>query len=230
MSRRFVAYYRVRDGYDLRDQVQCVKEHVRNEGGEIIRSYRDEEKGRRPERRELHNALAYAKKRGASLIIATLKGLSRDVHFLRALRDSAIDFMACDLSHANTSTIHVLAALAEYDAKDASDRGKRAFAASKARRVRQGPTPTRGGNLDDEARGRGARKAGRIAKARADEAYRELAPLVKRLRREGLTLQRIADHLNAQGYQTRQGRNWNAMQVSRVLKRRIGGRDASNKA
>ena len=52
-----------------------------------------------------------------------------------------------------------------------------------------------------------------------DEAYRDLAPLMKELRDAGKPLRAIADELNAQGYETRRGKPWNPMQVRRVLQR-----------
>jgi DNA invertase Pin-like site-specific DNA recombinase len=219
VSRRFVAYYRIDDASDLQCQVECVKDHVRDEGGELARSYRDDEGRKRSERPELKKALAYVKQHGATLIIATLKGLSRDWRFLRLLRDSGIDFLACDLPFANASTINVLTALAEYEANHASERSKKAAAAYKARGGQLGAARPGARSLNPEARERGARNAGKIARASADLAYRELIPTIRSLRDSGLTLKEIADNLSANGHRTRRGRPWNAMQVSRVLRR-----------
>jgi DNA invertase Pin-like site-specific DNA recombinase len=150
-----VAYYRADGGYDLEEQVRCVEDHVRDAGGKVIKTYRDDETSKRPERPELSRALAHAKRSEATLIIATLKGLSRDVEFLRSLRDSGVDFVACDMRQANSSTIHVLAALAEYDARMVSATRKRALAASKAKGGKLGATRPAGRNLDAEARRKG---------------------------------------------------------------------------
>ena len=54
-----------------------------------------------------------------------------------------------------------------------------------------------------------------------DDAYRDLAPVMRQLREAGKTLQAIADELNLQGYETRRGMPWNPMQVRRVLQRHI---------
>jgi DNA invertase Pin-like site-specific DNA recombinase len=204
---------------DLREQVECVRKHVHESDGELIRSYRDDDVIRWPERLELVKAISYTKSQGATLIIATLKGLSRDWRFLRSLRDSRIDFLACDLPHANGSTIDVLTALAEYEARIASERSKKAAAAYKARGGQLGAARPGARNLDAQARERGARTAGRIARTNADLAYRDLSPTIKSLRESGLTLKEIADILSAEGHRTRRGMPWNAMQVSRVLRR-----------
>jgi DNA invertase Pin-like site-specific DNA recombinase len=200
-GRKFIVYYRI-DDVPLSDQVRCVEEQTRRQGGQVVRGYRDQEPDARADRPGLKKAIAAAKRHGASLIVATLDKLGRDVRFLRTLERSGLDFVACDLPEANSGTIHVLRALAEYEQR-------RAEAAAS----------TRGRNLDPAARAKGARRAGEVLKSQADAAYRALSPLVAELRAAGFTLQEIASRLNAEGYRTRRGREWNPMQVSRVLKR-----------
>jgi DNA invertase Pin-like site-specific DNA recombinase len=221
--RPFVAYYRVGGGHDFDEQVRCVEDHARKVGGEVIKSYRDDETSKRPERPELRKALAYAKRKNAALVVATLQGLSRDVLFLKTLLDAGVDFVACDIPDANGDSVHILTALAEYDARVASQRSKRALAAYRAKGGKLGAARPEGRNLNAEARAKGARNGAKAVKAKADEAYRGLAPMMSRLRESGLTLQEIADRLNEAGHQTRRGHRWNAMQVSRVLKRFKGG-------
>jgi DNA invertase Pin-like site-specific DNA recombinase len=209
-GRKFIAYYRM-DDVPLSDQVLCVQEHTRRQGGQVVRGYRDQEPEARSDRPGLKKAIAAAKRHGASLIVATLDKLGRDVRFLRTLERSGLDFVACDLPEANSRTIHVLRALAEYE-----------------QRRTEAAAHTRGRNLDPAARARGARRAGEVLRSQADAAYRELAPLVAELRAAGFTLREIASRLNAAGYRTRRGQEWNPMQVSRVLKRsgRASGSDA----
>ena len=169
-----------------------------------MKSYRDREPIKGPDRPGLKKALAYARRVGA-LIVATLEGLSRDVVFLRLLRDSGVEFFACDIPHANASTIQVLTALAEYNARVASRRTKEGLAAYKAR-GELGASKPEGRNLTPEARAKGSRVAAQVRTARAKEAYRELAPMIAELREAGFTLQQIADRLNEDGLTTRRGR------------------------
>ena len=74
-------------------------------------------------------------------------------------------------------------------------------------------------NLNHEARLKGASSAARAHRARADEAYLEVAPRIAEMRGSGHALQRIADALNAEGRTTRRGAAWSKVQVGRVLAR-----------
>src|SRR5690349_8745948 len=103
-ERIYVSYYRI-DGIGLDEQVRCVESHAREAGGRILRSYRDEEPSVLPERPGLKRALAFARRHGATLLIATLHNLSRDIRFLRSLERSKVDFLACDLPQANAETL-----------------------------------------------------------------------------------------------------------------------------
>lgn len=99
----------------------------------LLASYREVESGTRSDRPMLTKAIAHANRSGATLIIAKLDRLARNVHFLSGLMESGVDFIACDNPHANRRTIHILAAVAEDEAQRISERTKTAMAAYKAR-------------------------------------------------------------------------------------------------
>jgi len=137
--------------------------------------------------------------------------------------EANIDFLACDNPHANKFTIHILAAVAEHEAEQISQRTKVALAAAKKRGVKLGSA--RPGHWDgkEDRRQAGLKKA-RTAAAKVhretfDDEYADLFPIVKGLHSDGKSLQVIASELNGMGHTTRRGKPWNRMQVSRVLKR-----------
>ena len=244
---KVVAYYRVSttkqgaSGLGLDAQRAAVAMWVAANGAEVLAGYTEVESGRRADRPELRRALAHAKRSKATLVIAKLDRLSRNVHFLSGLMESGVEFIACDNPHANKLTIHILAAVAEDEAKRISERTKAALAAFKAnryvsKRIRDmypGGVPPEvmaaragklgsalpdGRRLSPEDAAKGPRAAAVRRTARARDAYTDLASLVAAWRAEGLSLRSIAARLDATGHTTRGGKAWNPVQVSRVLK------------
>jgi DNA invertase Pin-like site-specific DNA recombinase len=222
-----IAYYRVstkqqgESGLGLEGQEAAVQSYARLAGATIKASYVEVESGKLADRPELAKALAHARRSKATLVVAKLDRLSRNVEFLARVMNSAVEFVACDNPAANRLTLHILSAVAENEAKAISDRTKAALAAAKARGTLLGSA--RPGHWDgrEDARLAGLEKARGVAvkvrQANAAEAYVDLVPVVSALRAEGLSLRGIAAKLNEQGHTTRRGRPWNPVQVSVVL-------------
>ena len=133
--------------------------------------------------------------------------------------DSGCEFAACDQPHASRFTLHILAAVAEHEAKMISDRTRAALQAYRRRGGLLGGADPRCRNLTPAARTRGLKIAWRANAERADAAYSDLLPAMREWRQGGLSQQAIADRLNEQGHTTRNGKAWNQGQVSRVLDR-----------
>ena len=210
-------------GLGLEAQRQAVEGFARQHGGDIIAEYREVETGKWKERPELAKALAHCRRSKATLVVAKLDRLARNVAFTSTLMESNVDFVCCDNPHANKLTIHILAAVAEHEAEAISQRTKAALAAAKARGVKLGSA--RPGHWDGRedrrlAGVKAAAKAAGEAHARAaEEAYVDLCPLIGELRAKGFTLQTIADKLNGMGHTTRHGKSWSHTQVARLLQR-----------
>jgi DNA invertase Pin-like site-specific DNA recombinase len=223
--KKLVAYYRVStkgqgdSGLGLEGQTAAVEAYARGQGAEITRTYQEVETGKWADRPELIKALAHAKRTRATLVIAKLDRLARNVAFTANLLESGVDFVACDNPHANRLTIHILAAVAENEAKMISERTRAALAAYKARGGVLGAARPDGRRLTPEDAVRGREKAREVRQANARAAVADLAPLMAELRAEGLSLRAIADQLNAEGHTTRRGAAWNPVQVNRVLGR-----------
>jgi DNA invertase Pin-like site-specific DNA recombinase len=224
---KLVAYYRVStkgqgdSGLGLEGQTAAVGAFAKGQGAEIIRAYTEVETGKRADRPELIKALAHARRSKATLVIAKLDRLSRNVAFMANLMESGVDFTACDNPHANRLTIHILAAVAENEAKMISERTKAALTAYKARGGVLGAARPDGRRLtpDDGVKGRERSQA--IRQKNARDAVADLAPMMAQLRAEGLSLRAIADRLNAEGHKTRRGGDWNPIQVARVIDRAV---------
>lgn len=211
-----VAYYRVsttkqgQSGLGLEAQRHTVTSFTRSRGLEVIQEVVEIETGTaKRDRPQLRAALAEARKRGAVLVIAKLDRLARNVAFISSLMEARTPFVACDMPDATELTVHIMAALAEHEARLIGIRTKEALAAAKARGVKLGsPRPM------TEA----CREAGRATVARkAQTAYSALGGYIKLMHQTGMSYRAIADRLNAEGHHSRQGKPWNHAQVGRVL-------------
>jgi DNA invertase Pin-like site-specific DNA recombinase len=222
---KVVTYRRVstarqgQSGLGLEGQEAAIAQHVRATGGTILASYLEVESGKRSDRPELARALAHAKRAGATLVIAKLDRLSRNVAFLSALMESRVAFVACDNPHATALTLHILAAVAEDEVKRISERTKVALRAAKGRGVRLGGHRDNAHAFTEADRVRAGVVAGRTHAESAEQAYSDLAPRMLAMRTEGLTYREIADRLNGEGHETRRHRPWSKVQVMRVVKR-----------
>src|ERR1019366_1708826 len=217
-----IAYYRVstkqqgESGLGLEGQETAVQGYARQTGATIKASYVEVESGKVADRPQLAKALAHARRNKATLVVAKLDRLSRNVEFLARVMNSAVEFVACDNPAANRLTLHILAAVAENEAKAISDRTKAALAAAKARGTLLGSA--RPGHWDgrEDARQAGLAKARgmavKVRQAKAAEAYTDLLPSVSAMKAEGLSLRAIAERLNNEGHTPRRGRPWNPVQ------------------
>jgi DNA invertase Pin-like site-specific DNA recombinase len=221
--KNIIAYYRVstgkqgKSGLGLEAQEEAVKNYQKDCAGRILATYKEVESGKRADRPELLKALAHAKRSGAVLVVAKLDRLARNVAFLSAIMDSGVDFAACDQPHASRFTLHILAAVAEHEAKMISERTKAALAAYKRRGGLLGGSRPECRNLTDAARECGIKHSNETNHAKAVESYSDLLPTMLEWREAGQTLQEIAAILNEQGHTTRRGKPWNHVQVMRVL-------------
>jgi DNA invertase Pin-like site-specific DNA recombinase len=128
----YVAYYRVstqrqgRSGLGLEAQQDAVRNHLNGGDWRIVGEFTEVESGKRKDRPKLAAALAACRVHGAKLVIAKLDRLARNVAFVSALMEAGVEFEAVDFPQANRLTIHILAAVAEHEAKVISERTKAA--------------------------------------------------------------------------------------------------------
>ena len=225
MAALVIGYLRVstkgqgESGLGIEAQRAAVEGYAKQNGATLATCYLEVESGKLADRPELAKALSHARRSKATLVVAKLDRLARNVAFLSALMDSTVPFVACDNPHANRLTLHILAAVAEAEALAISQRTKAALTAYKARGGKLGADLPQCRNLTDEARQKGAHNAGLAVAKAAAEAYADLLPKMVELKADGLSLQAIADKLNREGHTTRRGKPWNPVQVGRVLER-----------
>jgi DNA invertase Pin-like site-specific DNA recombinase len=221
-QRTFVSYLRVsterqgRSGLGLEAQRDAVATYLNGGSWKLIAEFLEVESGKRNDRPKLECALRTCRVHNATLVIAKLDRLARNVAFVSNLMESNVDFVAVDFPEANRLTIHILAAVAEHEAKAISERTKAALAAAKKRGVSLGGFR---GTITITAEAR--LLATQAIKARADARANDLIPFVRELQAQGFeSLSALARELSARGVPTPRGKAvWNAAQVANLLKR-----------
>src|SRR5882672_3202147 len=206
---KFIGYLRVStekqglSGLGIEAQRKAIEDYLNGGRWELLAEYVEIESGKRSDRPELAKALAQSKATGATLVIAKLDRLSRNVAFISNLMESGVEFVAADMPMANRLTVHILAAVAEHEREMISQRTKAALAAAKVRGVELG----RYGKTVLAPRNRSA----------AVKRARDLLPILAELEACGITTTRaIAQALNDRGVLTPAGKHWHQTSVVRA--------------
>src|ERR1700677_4783174 len=136
-AKRYVAYYRVStkqqgvSGLGLEAQRMAVSAYLKSVAGELFAEFTEVEGGRKNDRAQLKEALRICRVYSAVLVIAKMDRLARNVALTSGLIESGVEYIAADFPQANRLTIHILAAIAEYEAKLISERIKAMIVVSK---------------------------------------------------------------------------------------------------
>jgi DNA invertase Pin-like site-specific DNA recombinase len=203
-----VAYYRVstsKQGLGLDAQRTAVIAFAQAEGLEIVAEYTEIETGKGADalarRPQLAAALKHAKRHKASVCVAKLDRLSRDVHFISGLMTQKVPFIVCALGrNVDPFMLHIYAALAEQERLMISQRTAAGLQAAKERGIVLGNAAQAQANAN-------------AATARAEALRPILLPMI------GLPSREIAERLNAQGHLAPSGKAWSHKTALRVMAR-----------
>jgi DNA invertase Pin-like site-specific DNA recombinase len=218
----YIAYLRVSmkkqelSGLSLEWQESAVKKYIEQTGGVLQSQYQETETGTRKRKRiEIYKALSECERTGATLIVAKLDRLSRDVQFIASLLNSKVKFICLDIPEANETTIYIMSAIAQQEAKRIRERIVNALSAKR----------NRGETLGNLANFKGKERVGidnsvvirmELAKVRNEKAVE----LIRDFRNDaGYTFDRIADKLNKQELKTQRGNPFTPKMVELLYKR-----------
>lgn len=211
----FIAYYRVstkqqgHSGLGLEAQRTQVQAFIGPQGT-LVHEFIEVESGKLNSRPQLTQALEYAKRHRARLVIAKLDRLSRNASFIFALKDSGVDFVCADMPDANTLTIGIFATLAQHERELIGERTRKALAAKK----QQGFVLGSPQNLTPQAQYKGVQAI--KAKAAANENNQRALLTIRGYLQQEKTLQQIADELNASGFRTAKGHMFQRVHIFRL--------------
>jgi DNA invertase Pin-like site-specific DNA recombinase len=208
---KFVSYYRVstdrqgRSGLGLEAQQATVRNYLGAGLWELVGEFTEVESGRKSARPELAKAMTLCHKHKATLLIARLDRLARNVHFISGLMETKVRFLACDMPEATPFMLHIYAAAAQEEARAISARTRGALQAAKARGVRLGRN--------------GAERLAPANKEAAVERAAKLQPILADLIASGASMRQIATELTQRRIATPRGGKWHPTMVARMLNR-----------
>lgn len=213
---QFVTYYRVStqrqgaSGLGLEAQraaVECfLSERARTAIGEFCEVETGKGANALEKRPQLRLAFEMCRRTGATLLIAKLDRLARNVHFVSGLIETGVDFIAADMPNANKVMIQMHAVMSEWERDQISERTTVALAAAKARGVVLGATGP--ANLQRHTQRR---------KDAASAFRARLKPLLDGFASQGLSRRAMVTQLNVLGIKTPMGGSWSLCQVQRAI-------------
>lgn len=190
-------------GLGLEAQRSSIEQHASQIGETIEQVFVETESGSKKNRPKLAAALIACKRQKATLIIAKLDRLARNVAFVSSLMEAGVEFIAVDAPYANKLMLHILSAFVEHEREMISERTKAALAAAKARGVKLGQN-------------------GVVLAAQNKVAADKHAQLVHKHILDAIsagctTYQAIANHLTSEGVKTADGGKWHPATVRLIM-------------
>jgi DNA invertase Pin-like site-specific DNA recombinase len=111
-------------GYSLEAQKEQIENYCKRYGYELIGFEAEAESGTKADRPLLEEALNICQLADATLIVAKIDRLTRDLHFLTGLQNKGIKFLALDMPEANESMLQIMITFAQMENKLRSKRVK----------------------------------------------------------------------------------------------------------
>lgn len=216
----YVAYYRVStkgqgdSGLGL-DAQRPVIEHFAHDG-KIIAEFTDIQSGKSAKNRvELQKAIELCKSSGAVLIVAKADRLSRDVRDALEILDSLGEgqLACCDCPNSDRFTITIIFAVAERERELIRIRTKAALDQAKKRGTVLGRPAGYQHSQDTKA------AISKTAMGRGYQWPQMVITLVRQERDSGLSLQKIAEKMNALEVKAPRGGKLNASHIVKILKK-----------
>lgn len=215
--KKYIAYYRVstsKQCLGLDAQRTSVHNYLSVNGGELINEVSEKESGKHDNRVVLAEAIRQCKRDNATLIIAKLDRLSRNVSFVFSLKDANIDFLACDLPLFNTLTLAIFIGLAQQEREMISQRTKLALNELKKKGVKLGRPNAQFSDADRA-------KSAQTSKDNANKNENNIRAkmIISEMIKSTNNKAEIARKLNENGFRTSRGGEFNNVQVIRIIER-----------
>lgn len=231
---KLIPYYRVSTKKQVTSfevQKAVIAKFQAEIGTPILAEYQEVESGRNPDRPEFRKALEHAKYSGATIVVAKMDRLARDVHFTTGLINAKVKFIICDMREADENMMLYASIMAQYEVNQIRERTRLALQFKKRNGVLLGShrpnhwdgLTTDGRFVKSERRVVGARNGNRKSAerrvAKANEFARYFYPRIVALQQRGLNFNDIAATFNTQGFVTPRETQFTKSTISRIVAR-----------
>ena len=225
---KFVSYTRVstdeqgRSGLGIEAQEAAIRSAVAaTDGGKIVKAFSEIASGDDDTRSGLRQALDFAKRSGAIVIVSRLDRLSRAVAMVSGLIRDGYRIRFADSPNASDLEIHLRAAIAQEERRLIAQRTIDALHALRHRGIALGSAREGHWEGREHLRAAGGAK-GRYIAARnrrnmSAPIYAEVRDIVAANDLGGMSLRGIAAEINARGLETPNGSTWTAASIRRAL-------------
>lgn len=216
---KYIAYTRVstsNQDYGLDAQQKTIDSWIEARNAELLLPiYKEMMSGKNDDRPVLMEAIKQCKKYNATLLIAKLDRLSRNVSFLFALKDSGVAIACCDLPGLNTLTLGIFATMAQHERELISKRTKEGLAAARAKGKTIGRPKGYQPNYNIEERNK---KISDTKSLKNLDVNKRLYKIATFLREQGASTYKIAKQMNEMGLTSPTGKKIQATTIQRLLK------------
>jgi DNA invertase Pin-like site-specific DNA recombinase len=210
---KFIGYIRVstdKQNHGLYAQLNNINNFIKNKG-ELLAYYQDKASGKLDIRLGLNDALEHCKKEGATLLIAKLDRLSKNVVFLFQIKNSGVDIACCDLPELNTLTLGIFATMAQHERELISKRTKEGMEAAKKKGKKIG---RKKGYIRHQSI---TEKINAAKKIKSLTINQKAAKAALHFKNKGLSNYAIANELNQLGFVASRGGQLESTQIRRIL-------------
>ena len=217
---QFVAYLRVStqrqgsSGLGLHAQQDIIRKYLN--GNTPIAEFIEVESGRKSDRPKLHEALELCKKKKATLVVAKMDRLSRNVAFTSQLLDSDIEIIFCDFPRANRLVLTIIAAISEYEAGLIRQRTRAALQVKKEQGCQLGKPENL---MNNQAKAIANSRQTNKTKALNNPNNKRAVAILRSLVKNTSNMSEIARTLNKEGFLASRGGHFTSKQVSLLVNR-----------
>ena len=206
-----IAYTRVstkeqgKSSLGLDAQLNSIFSFCEQEKMTLVSHFQDVDSGGKDDREGLNKALQYAKENGATIIVAKLDRLSREVHFISGLMKHGVPFIVAELGkNVPTFMLHIYASFAQLEREMIGKRTKEALVQAKKRGVKLGTHN---------------KKVLQGVKAQREKSFARIIPHILEAQSSGYNSNRaIAEYLNEKGILTPRGKRFSKASMTRYLR------------